>query len=227
MLQNSTACQVGCGAVTPIKRSFWFRNLPNFITISRMIVGPILAWIMFWTTLNLFGAIILLLSMICMSYSDKIDGIIARRCNLVSKFGELLDKIADKIALVPIISNLCWNYYLACWETLAVIPLAISLFRIILRDVVLMVGSLLLGRKIRVASNNDGKNKTGWQCTTVCIFTLFHFCHPFGWKITDTVPLLIMYLAVSGTLEYSKRSFRSYWKEGLALWRTKKLNQAA
>jgi CDP-diacylglycerol--glycerol-3-phosphate 3-phosphatidyltransferase len=74
---------------------WWWKNLPNIITVSRLFLAFILfTMISAWPgSLGLAAAILFLLA----SATDAADGYIARRYNLVSAFGRIVDPFADKI----------------------------------------------------------------------------------------------------------------------------------
>ena len=72
-------------------------NLPNFITVSRIALCPILFWLAMSTDTNArFGAFALFT---LAGLSDILDGYLARRDGLVTDLGKLLDPIADKLLL--------------------------------------------------------------------------------------------------------------------------------
>ena len=70
-------------------------NLPNKITLGRMFIAPIFLAVYLAGIEHkfLFSAIIFALGAI----TDALDGRIARKNNIVTKFGKLLDPIADKM----------------------------------------------------------------------------------------------------------------------------------
>jgi CDP-diacylglycerol--glycerol-3-phosphate 3-phosphatidyltransferase len=104
----------------PARPSNW--NLANGLTTLRIVLVPLFAWLLLreggddyasrWWAALVFGAAIL---------TDKIDGDLARRHNIVTDFGKVMDPIADKaltgMALVglSIIGELWW------WVTIVVL----------------------------------------------------------------------------------------------------------
>ena len=71
-------------------------NLPNKLTLARIIITPIFLFIMMWEALPhhyLWGLIIFIAG----SITDAVDGHLARKYNQITNFGKLLDPIADKI----------------------------------------------------------------------------------------------------------------------------------
>lgn len=73
-------------------------NLPNAITIGRIVAAPFVAWLPFaasWS-LRLLGFVLFLV----VAISDYYDGMLARSRNLVTNLGKQLDPLADKLFLV-------------------------------------------------------------------------------------------------------------------------------
>ena len=84
-------------------------NLPNKLTILRIILVPIMVIIPYLNIQGKFLGIpitflIIDLIFIIASITDKLDGSIARSRNLVTTFGKFLDPIADKILVLTPIS---------------------------------------------------------------------------------------------------------------------------
>ena len=78
------------------------KYLIHFLTLSRLIIGPIIL-ILILVKESYLGALILF---IYASASDYLDGYFARRFNLESTIGEILDPIADKILTLFLIMTL-------------------------------------------------------------------------------------------------------------------------
>ena len=68
------------------------RNIPNLLTISRMLIAPIF-FILFINNYNYLALICFFFA----SITDFLDGFLARKFNIVSTFGKLYDPLADKI----------------------------------------------------------------------------------------------------------------------------------
>ena len=70
-------------------------NLPNKLTVARMIATPIFMFFMMWEFK--YNYLVALIIFILASLTDWLDGKIARKYNLVTDFGKFLDPIADKM----------------------------------------------------------------------------------------------------------------------------------
>ena len=80
-------------------------NLPNKLTILRILLVPIMVIIPYLNIQGVFldipiSFLIMELIFIIASITDKLDGTIARKRNLVTTFGKFLDPIADKILVL-------------------------------------------------------------------------------------------------------------------------------
>ena len=71
------------------------KNIPNLLTVSRLIACPILIYFFF-----LEKYLIILTVFILACVTDLLDGYIARKNNLKSNFGKVLDPIADKVLII-------------------------------------------------------------------------------------------------------------------------------
>jgi CDP-diacylglycerol--glycerol-3-phosphate 3-phosphatidyltransferase len=73
-------------------------NLPNAITLGRILAAPFVAWLPFASSWSLRLAGFLLF--VVVAVSDYYDGMLARTRNLVTNLGKQLDPLADKLFLV-------------------------------------------------------------------------------------------------------------------------------
>ena len=144
-------------------------NLPNLLTISRIVVIPVIFLSLyinsFWWTM--FIAILF----VAAAVTDYFDGYLARSRNETSAFGRLLDPIADKLlvasALVVILAkpNMVWS-------TLTYIPAVIILCREIL---VSGLREFLREVNVGLPVTRLAKWKTGFQMTALSMMLLKGF----------------------------------------------------
>jgi CDP-diacylglycerol--glycerol-3-phosphate 3-phosphatidyltransferase len=101
-------------------------NLPNKLTIFRIILVPIMVVIPFLNIQNEFLGIpvsylIMNLIFIIASYTDHLDGKIARKNNLVTTFGKFADPLADKILVLAAMLILVEAGNLPAWIPIIVL----------------------------------------------------------------------------------------------------------
>ncbi|MDE2340679.1 MAG: CDP-diacylglycerol--glycerol-3-phosphate 3-phosphatidyltransferase, partial [Alphaproteobacteria bacterium] len=78
------------------------RALPNLLTLSRIVMVPLLVWFM-WEPRDQWGYLIAFGLYSLMGITDYFDGYLARAQGTVSKLGIFLDPIADKIMVAAVI----------------------------------------------------------------------------------------------------------------------------
>ena len=103
-------------------------NLPNFITVARMLMTP-LAVMMIISQRFLPAFLIFILAGI----SDAVDGFIAKRFELRSELGAYLDPLADKALLISIYVSLAIYAGLPAWIAITVVS----------RDVMILMAVLI------------------------------------------------------------------------------------
>ncbi|MGE7941010.1 CDP-diacylglycerol--glycerol-3-phosphate 3-phosphatidyltransferase [Lysinibacillus xylanilyticus] len=155
-------------------------NIPNKITISRILLIPFFVIVMMfdfnWGTMSLFGAempvhhFIGALIFIFASTTDWVDGYYARKYNLVTTFGKFLDPLADKLLVSAAFILMVELDMAPAWIIIIIISreFAVTGLRLI-----------LAGEGEVVAANQLGKIKTWTQIMAIAaallhntIFTL-------------------------------------------------------
>lgn len=97
------------------------RNLPNLITITRILGTMVLLFI------RPFSLLFFIIYILC-GISDILDGMIARKMNLVSKKGQMLDSIADFFMTILLLFVFVLNLSLPLWGIYWVVSIAIIRF---------------------------------------------------------------------------------------------------
>ena len=135
-------------------------NLPNKLTILRILLVPVMVIIPFLniegTFLNIpLSFIIMDVIFIVASITDKLDGSIARSKNLITNFGKFLDPIADKILVLAVMLILVEVGCMPAWIPIIVLTreFVVSAYRLI---------AVEQGGKV-IAASKWGKLKTVTQ----------------------------------------------------------------
>ncbi|MCD4650974.1 MAG: CDP-diacylglycerol--glycerol-3-phosphate 3-phosphatidyltransferase [Candidatus Cloacimonetes bacterium] len=79
--------------------------IPNAITMLRIILVPVFLWFAFITP-EKPGMLLALVVFAVASISDYFDGMLARRLNVVSNFGKIMDPLADKLLVIAALAAL-------------------------------------------------------------------------------------------------------------------------
>lgn len=113
-------------------------NLPNKLTVFRIFLVPIMVLIPYFGITGEFlgipmDLILVDLVFIIASITDKLDGTIARKKNLVTDFGKFLDPIADKILVIAALIMLVDLNKIPSWIPIIVIfrEFLVSGFRLV------------------------------------------------------------------------------------------------
>lgn len=113
-------------------------NLPNKLTVLRILLVPVMVIIPFLGLHDtIFGIelefLIMNLIFIIASITDKLDGYIARSRNLVTNFGKFLDPIADKILVLAAMLILVEKQMMPAWIPIIVLTreFVVSAYRLI------------------------------------------------------------------------------------------------
>ena len=94
-------------------------QIPNILTIGRIIIVPIFVLTFFIP--GFFGDLIPFFLFVIASFTDYLDGLLARLFKEESKLGELLDRIADKILVAAALILLVMNGVIKNYEVIAAI----------------------------------------------------------------------------------------------------------
>ena len=136
-------------------------KIPNILTIGRIIVVPIFVITFFLP--GMYGDLIPFFLFVGASFTDFLDGLLARILKEESKLGELLDPIADKILVCAALVLLVMNETIKNYEVIAAI--------IILTREILISGlrEFLAKGQIKLPVSNLAKLKTVLQMVSIAL----------------------------------------------------------
>lgn len=83
-------------------------TVPNLLSVVRLAMIPLIVWLYFGKQAYNLAVLVILIS----GATDIADGIIARRFNMISDFGKILDPVADKLTQAAVIICLIARYNL-------------------------------------------------------------------------------------------------------------------
>ena len=132
--------------------------IPNLITLSRLFLT---IYIFFTFEPEEFSSFNLILLIAIIGISDSIDGIIARKYNLISKLGIILDPVTDRIVFVILI------FWLSSFFNFTFVIL------ILIREIMVSIGGLsVLKTQKTVKVSNKGKAGTALIFISLCLSVL-------------------------------------------------------
>ncbi|MCX6399385.1 MAG: CDP-diacylglycerol--glycerol-3-phosphate 3-phosphatidyltransferase [Propionibacteriales bacterium] len=193
---------------TGAKPSNW--NVPNALTTLRIILVPFYGWALLydggdsvlWRTVA-FG--IFFVGMV----TDKVDGDLARKHNLITDFGKIADPIADKAITgmafigLAIIMDTWWMWSIA--------------IVVLIREWAVTLLRLSILKAVVIAAAQSGKWKTVAQAFALGFLSL-PLLEVDGWldvpgEITYGVALVFLAVAFALTLWSGYEFFRDVWKQ--------------
>ena len=136
-------------------------KIPNILTIGRIIIVPFFVVSFFLP--GFYGEIIPFLLFILASFTDFLDGLLARLYKEESKLGELLDPIADKIIVSAALILLVMNRTIQNYEVIAAII-------ILIREILISgLREFLADVQIKIPVSSLAKSKTFIQMFSIAI----------------------------------------------------------
>jgi len=181
-------------------------KIPNILTIGRLIIVPVFVFSFFIP--GIVGDLVPFFLFVLASFTDYLDGFLARLYKEESKLGELLDPIADKILVASALILLVMNGIIKNYEVVAAI--------IILTREILISGlrEFMAQKKVALPVSNLAKFKTFIQMFSIALLLTGET----GNKIINfqdynaqTVGIILLWLAAALTLYTGY----DYWVKGI------------
>ena len=165
-------------------------NLPNKLTIFRVILIPFFVFFLLTDVLGASGDYLALVIFIVASLTDMLDGKIARKYNLVTNFGKFMDPLADKLLVCSALICMIELGQLPAWMVIIIISreFIISGFRLVASD-----------NGVVIAASYWGKFKTTFQMIGVVLLILNI---PALSMVTDIVIWIAVALTVISLVDY-------------------------
>ena len=194
-------------------------NVPNILTILRVLLVPTFVSVLIYVEDPIICGLVAAALFGLTSLTDTLDGKIARKYNLVTTFGKVMDPLADKFMVFMAMISLTIKFFLVAETT----------NEKVLANVILWVSAIVIFRELAitsmrlVAASTDGsviaaaylgKLKT----VTQMVFTSFAIAEPalygLGLSIFDShiISYVLMALMTVMTIWSGADYLKSYWK---------------
>ncbi len=151
------------------------RNIANFFTCMRIILIPVILWLIaIASAAGMDAAHAWALGVFLFAAcTDFIDGQIARRTNTISEFGKLVDPLADRLLVICVLLALMFRSFMPIWMGVLIVG----------RDVLMLIGAPIVGINDKVVREKlavhwTGKLATALLFTAICIFILWNLADP-------------------------------------------------
>lgn len=150
-------------------------NIPNLLSVLRLLLVPVFTYEIIACD-NFFTAGILL---VISGITDCCDGYIARKFNMVTNLGKILDPLADKLTQVMTVFCLAVKDYPFMW--------CLFVF-LIIKDLSLLIGGIALYKK------KDGMVSSNWfgKTATIVFYIAVAFVTIFNQYVNDYMKIFIV-----------------------------------
>lgn len=136
-------------------------NLPNRLTLLRIVlIIPFIAFLLLSGNGSMFFKILAFGVFMAASITDFLDGYIARKYNLISDFGKLMDPLADKILVLGALILFVELQYIPSWMVIVIISREF---------LVTGIRTLAASKGEVIAAGMSGKLKTTTQMIAILI----------------------------------------------------------
>lgn len=176
-------------------------NLANKITIIRILLIPVFLLILqpypqwlgerasFFDHLNHYGIYYAAFLFVLIAATDKLDGHVARKYNMVTNLGKLLDPLADKLLISTALIMLVLLHITSSWVAIIIIGREI---------IITAIRSVASSKGIALAADEYGKIKMVFQVIAITAVLLNNY--PFAFITNIPIDDVLMYIAMTLTI---------------------------
>ncbi len=160
-------------------------NIPNILTTIRFILIGVFVFVFFDKEIE-HNTIWAFVVFVIAGITDALDGFLARHYNQITKWGKLMDPLADKLMIITV---------LTCLYIAGTIPMWVIIV-MALKELLMIIGAALLYKDgVVVQANIYGKVATVlfYLAITLIVFDLSYSMHVLTIAVISTILALIQY----------------------------------
>lgn len=132
-------------------------TIPNIMSMIRLALAPVVAHFIYYDQYTLAVIFALIAGLL-----DIFDGIIARKYEMISEFGKIIDPLADKITYAFVVITMLFKGLLPIWYVILFVA----------RDLIILLGSLIFSKKIDQIPQADQIGKYSIFLNAILIFII-------------------------------------------------------
>ena len=137
-------------------------NLPNYLTLARIVIVPLLVVVLLTPVADrwfgISGYVLAIIIFLIASFTDILDGHLARRRNQVSTLGKFLDPVADKLLISAVLIVLVEKHLAPSWAVVVILGREF---------IVTGLRAVAASEGIVIQAQNIGKLKMWAQCVAI------------------------------------------------------------
>ncbi len=148
------------------------KKIPNILTVIRLFMVPLFWWAYFKN--SMWGGIVFIAACV----TDIIDGYLARKLDAITKFGMLVDPLADKLMQISAVTCLFISGIFPQWIVTV----------LIMKELIMIISASFLFKKdIVIPANKVGKGATVLLSVMVVYFMFFNDVSPKSSEIISVI----------------------------------------
>lgn len=147
-----------------------FFNLPNILSVFRVLLTPVFVWLFFGTPcMQLLSIVVFIIAAV----TDAYDGYFARKHKITTKFGAFIDPMADKILILTTFAVFAYIRFIGWWVVLV----------FALRDILITwLRTILIKRGSSLVTSKIAKSKTVLQFVSIAFLFVNMLLHNAGYQ---------------------------------------------
>jgi len=174
-------------------------NRANQLTLLRIFAVPFIVLLLYFP--NRLTCFVATIVFVLASFTDFLDGFLARRYNLTSNLGKFLDPLADKLLIMSALVMLSYLRWVPAWVSVVIIGREI---------LVTGLRGIAAEKGIVISADKYGKLKTVFQIIAICPL-IFHY--PIKGFDINMWGMILLYIALILTLFSGINYMNKFLKE--------------
>ncbi len=180
-------------------------NLPNKLTLSRILLIPFFMGFLFLRKhYPVYSEILAVTTFIIAAITDGLDGYLARKHNIITKFGKILDPLADKLLISAALISFVAMKEISAWAAIIIIgrELAVTGLRVVAAS-----------EGIIISANKWGKIKTALQIAAIIALIIDPEIIKLPWYFANIVLWIAVIITLYSGIIYFNQVEIDFFKE--------------